>query len=150
MADIKTPEERSRNMAAIRGVDTKPEIILRKWLFAAGYRYRTHVKGIPGCPDIYLPKYKTAIFVHGCFWHRHAGCRFAYVPKSRVDFWKAKYEYNTRRDSEVRKLLEEKAIKCMIVWECTIKKMTRNNEYKEDIIENIRSFLCREDNIYEL
>ena len=81
MADIKSPEDRSRNMAAIRNKDTKPEIYLRNLLFAEGYRYRKNYAKIPGHPDIYLPKYKTAIFVHGCFWHRHQGCKYAYMPK---------------------------------------------------------------------
>lgn len=82
MTDIKSPEERSRNMAAIRSKDTKPEVYLRKLLFAQGYRYRKNYKKIPGHPDIYLPKYRTAIFVHGCFWHRHQGCKYAYMPKA--------------------------------------------------------------------
>ena len=88
MTDIKSPEERSRNMAAIRSKDTKPEVYLRKLLFAQGYRYRKNYKKIPGHPDIYLPKYRTAIFVHGCFWHRHQGCKYAYMPYSNIEFWK--------------------------------------------------------------
>ena len=85
--DIKSAEDRSRNMAAIRSKDTKPEIFFRKLLFANGFRYRKNVNYVPGHPDLYLAKYHTAIFVHGCFWHRHKGCKYAYMPKSRQEFW---------------------------------------------------------------
>ena len=85
--DIKSPEERSKNMAAIHSKNTKPEVYFRKLLFAQGYRYSLNSKNIPGHPDIYLKKYNTAIFVHGCFWHRHEGCKYAYMPKSRAEFW---------------------------------------------------------------
>lgn len=85
--DIKTPEERSKNMAAIHSRNTKPEIWFRKQLFARGYRYRLNTNRIQGHPDIYLRKYNTAIFIHGCFWQRHQGCKYAYMPKSRVEFW---------------------------------------------------------------
>ena len=91
MADIVSPERRSKNMSAIRSKDTKPEIYLRKLLFAEGYRYRIAEKSIPGHPDMFLRKYNTAIFVHGCFWHRHQGCKYAYMPKSRVEFWQKKF-----------------------------------------------------------
>ena len=98
MADIKSPEERSRNMRAIRSKDTKPEIYLRKLLFAQGLRYRKNVQKLPGSPDMYLAKYRTAIFVHGCFWHRHQGCKYAYMPKSRTEFWVEKFDINVSRD----------------------------------------------------
>ena len=91
MADIKSPEERSRNMRAIRSKDTKPEVYLRKLLFAQGLRYRKNVSQIPGHPDMYLAKYRTGIFVHGRFWHRHEGCKYAYMPKSRTEFWQKKF-----------------------------------------------------------
>ena len=91
MADIKSPEERSRNMSAIRSKDTKPELYLRKLLFAEGLRYRKNVERIPGCPDMFLAKYHTAVFVHGCYWHRHYGCKYAYTPISRIDFWQNKF-----------------------------------------------------------
>ena len=139
--DIKSPEERSRNMAAIRGKDTKPEVYLRKLLFSQGYRYRKNVNYIPGHPDIYLAKYNTAVFVHGCFWHRHQGCRYAYMPKSRVDFWQKKFEKNSVRDREVQKLLHEQEIKCLVIWECTVKKMKRNVDYKNEILERIKKIL---------
>lgn len=85
--DIKSQEERSKNMEAIRSKNTKPEVYFRKLLFAKGYRYSLNSKNVPGHPDIYLRKYNTAIFIHGCFWHRHEGCRYSYMPKSRVEFW---------------------------------------------------------------
>lgn len=94
MTDIKTPAERSKNMAAIKGKNTKPEVFLRKQLFTAGYRYRNNSSLAPGHPDIWLRKYNTAIFVHGCFWHRHSGCKLCYMPKSRVEFWEKKFTDN--------------------------------------------------------
>lgn len=150
MADIVSPERRSKNMAAIRSKDTKPEIYLRKLLFSKGYRYRIADKSIPGHPDIFLRKYNTAIFVHGCFWHRHQGCRYAYIPKSRVEFWRKKFDDNVRRDDVVRKELERRGIKCLIVWECTIKQMMKNAEFKHQIMEMCSSFLFSDEQQLEL
>lgn len=99
MADIVSPEKRSQNMSAIRSKNTQPEVYLRKLLFAQGYRYRIADKSVPGHPDIFLRKYNTAIFVNGCFWHRHPGCKFAYTPKSRVEFWQKKFDDNLVCDS---------------------------------------------------
>ena len=130
--DIKSAEDRSRNMAAIRSKDTKPEIFFRKLLFANGFRYRKNVNYIPGHPDLYLAKYNTAIFIHGCFWHRHKGCKYAYMPKSRKEFWNEKFETNIKRDEVVLKQLAEKKIKCLIVWECTIRKMLRSEAYLKE------------------
>ena len=109
--DIKSLEERSKNMAAIHSKNTKPEIYLRKLLFARGYRYGVNSKSVPGHPDIYMKKYNTAIFVHGCFWHRHEGCKYAYMPKSKVEFWQKKFDTNVKRDKTVRKELLELKIK---------------------------------------
>lgn len=139
--DIKTPEERSKNMAAIRSKDTKPEIYFRKRLFALGYRYSLNSKKIFGHPDIYLRKYNTAIFIHGCFWHRHSGCQYAYVPKSRIEFWQKKFEANVKRDYVVRMELRDRGIKCLIVWECTVKKMKRNQEDCEKYLKIVERFL---------
>lgn len=139
--DIKTPEERSKNMAAIRSKDTKPEIYFRKLLFALGYRYSLNSKKISGHPDIYLRKYNTAIFIHGCFWHRHSGCQYAYVPKSRIEFWQKKFETNVKRDYVVRMELRDRGIKCLIVWECTVKKMKRNQEDCEKYLKIVERFL---------
>ena len=127
MADIVSPEKRSQNMSAIRSKNTKPEVYLRKLLFAQGYRYRIADKSVPGHPDIFLRKYNTAVFVNGCFWHRHSGCKYAYMPKSRVDFWQKKFDDNVRRDAAVKAELLERGIKCLIVWECTIKQMMKND-----------------------
>ena len=120
MADIKTPEERSRNMSAIRSKDTKPELYLRKLLFAEGLRYRKNVQKLPGCPDMYFARYHTAVFVHGCFWHRHEGCKYAYTPKTRMEFWQQKFETNIRRDKVVQEQLAAMNIRCLVVWECTL------------------------------
>lgn len=135
-------------MAAIRSKDTRPEIYFRKLLFAQGYRYSLNSKKIPGHPDIYLRKYNTAIFIHGCFWHRHSGCKYAYMPKSRVEFWQKKFKANVKRDYIVRMELQDKGIKCLVVWECTVKKMKRNSvncekylKETEDFLENDEMFL---------
>ena len=141
MADTLTPEERSRNMAAIRSRDTKPEVYLRKLLFARGYRYRIADKNIPGHPDIFLRKYNTAIFVHGCFWHRHPGCKYAYTPKSRIEFWQKKFDDNVRRDAAVAEELQKQGIKQLIVWECTIKQMIKDPEFEIAMISQINSFI---------
>ena len=141
MTDIKSPEERSRNMAAIRSKDTKPEVYLRKLLFAQGYRYRKNYKKIPGHPDIYLPKYRTAIFVHGCFWHRLRGCKYAYVPKSNIEFWKKKFQDNIERDVEVKSELGKMGIKEVIVWECTVKEMKRNERRKAYCLRKIKRII---------
>lgn len=139
--DIKSPEERSKNMAAIHSKNTKPEIYLRKLLFARGYRYGVNSKSVPGHPDIYMKKYNTAVFVHGCFWHRHEGCKYAYMPKSRVEFWLKKFEENVKRDELVRKELASKKIKVLIVWECTIKRMKKDKKTEEEVISLIEKFL---------
>ena len=143
--DIKSPEERSKNMAAIHSKNTKPEIYLRKLLFAKGYRYGVNSKSVPGHPDIYMKKYNTAIFVHGCFWHRHEGCKYAYMPKSRVEFWQKKFVANVSRDEFVRKELKGKKIKVVIVWECTIKEMKKNKRIEQEIIALIENFLLSSD-----
>jgi len=138
--DIKSKEERSRNMAAIRSKDTKPEIFFRKLLFSSGFRYRKNVSDIPGHPDLYFAKYRTAIFVHGCFWHRHSGCKYAYMPKSRTEFWNEKFEKNIKRDKEVLRQLTEKEIKCLVIWECTIRKMIKSMVIANDILLKVVDF----------
>ena len=139
--DILTPAERSKNMAAIRGKDTKPELYIRKLLFSKGYRYRLGSSAVEGHPDIYLSKYKTAVFIHGCFWHRHIGCKYAYMPKSRIEFWTKKFKANIQRDKTVRLLLEQSRIKNLIIWECTIKRMKKSHEYEEKIFNEIEEIL---------
>lgn len=141
MADIVTAEQRSRNMAAIRSRDTKPEVYLRKLLFSKGYRYRIADKTVLGHPDIFLRKHNTAIFVHGCFWHRHQNCKYAYTPKSRVEFWQKKFDDNVRRDKIVQDELQARNIKCLIVWECTIKKMIRDSTMQKELLAQVHSFI---------
>lgn len=141
MADIVSPEKRSQNMSAIRSKNTKPEMYLRKLLFAQGYRYRIADKSVPGHPDIFLRKYNTAIFVNGCFWHRHPSCKFAYTPKSRVEFWQKKFDDNVRRDSVVKAELLEHGIKLLTVWECAIRRMQRDKIEEERALAKIILFI---------
>lgn len=107
-------------MSRIRGTDTKPECIVRSLLHRNGYRFRLHRKDLPGRPDIVLPKYQALIFVHGCFWHRHKGCRLAYNPKSRQEFWQQKFSDNVARDRRNLRALRKLGWRCMTVWECEI------------------------------
>lgn len=116
--DRLTPERRSWNMARIRGHDTSPERIVRTLLHRLGFRFRLHCKQLPGRPDIVLPKHRKVVLVHGCYWHRHEGCKYAYSPKSRVEFWTQKFERNVARDREVLTLLEDAGWTCIVVWEC--------------------------------
>lgn len=113
-------EARSRNMSKIRSKDTKPEIEVRKLLHSMGYRFRVNKKELPGKPDIWLRKYNTAIFVHGCFWHRHEGCKYAYTPKSNVNFWTNKFKNNIQRDKVNIEQLEALGIRVLIIWECEV------------------------------
>jgi len=107
-------------MSRIKGKDTKPERKVRSWLHQHGFRFRLHKKDLPGTPDISLPKYKTVIFVHGCFWHRHAGCKFAYTPKSRIEFWDNKFRSTIERDLKKIKALEASGWRVLVVWECEL------------------------------
>lgn len=118
-------ETRARNMSRIRSKDTGPELIVRSILHKNGYRFRLHYKSLPGSPDIVLPMYRTAIFVHGCFWHQHEGCEHRYRPKSNADFWNRKLDRNVERDSETRKALEDLGWKVFIVWECETHTVSR-------------------------
>ncbi len=122
VADTRTPDQRHRNMAAIQSSSTKPELMLRRALWRLGFRYRVNEKKLPGKPDIVLPKYRTVIFVHGCFWHGHKGCKFYIVPKTNTEFWTAKVSRNQDRDQEVWRQLEAKGWSVIIVWECELKK----------------------------
>lgn len=150
MADIKSPEERSKNMSKIRSKGTAPEEYVRKKLFSRGYRYRKNVKTVPGHPDAWLPKYNTALFIHGCFWHRHKGCKYAYMPKSRIEFWTEKFQKNMERDEKVRELLTAQKIKILIVWECTVKKMIKSEEYEKELLDQMENFLISNDTFCEL
>ena len=120
--DTLTSEKRSWNMSRIRGENTKPELAVRSILHRMGYRFRISDKALPGKPDIVLPKYRAVIFVHGCFWHRHPGCKYTYTPKSRLDFWSQKFEENVTRDKNTISLLKNAGWLPIIVWECEIKR----------------------------
>lgn len=121
MSDTLTPDQRHRNMAAIHSASTRPELKLRHALWQLGFRYRMNDRKLPGKPDIVLPKYRTVIFVHGCFWHGHNGCKFYTVPKTNTDFWTAKIARNQERDQVVWRQLESKGWNVIIVWECELK-----------------------------
>lgn len=122
MTDTITPAHRSWNMSRIRGKDTKPEILLRSILHRAGFRFRVHVSSLPGRPDIVLPKHRTAIFVNGCFWHRHPSCPKAYLPASRTDFWMAKFAATVERDARKIAELRNLGWNVLTVWECDLEK----------------------------
>lgn len=129
--DIITKEKRSWNMSRIRGRNTRIEIIVRSTLHRLGYRFRLNTSKLPGHPDVVLPKYKIALFVHGCFWHRHAGCRFAYMPKTRVDFWQEKFKKNVEQDQKVQKELNQLGWRVVVIWGCETlgkEKLTRKIE----------------------
>lgn len=121
MTDIVDRATRSRMMSGIRGRDTKPEVTVRKYLHAQGLRYRIAPKTLPGKPDIVLPKYKTVVFVHGCFWHRHENCRFSATPATNVEFWQTKLKANVVRDARNTALLEQLGWRVLVVWECEVK-----------------------------
>lgn len=125
MTDIVDSQTRSRMMSGIRGKNTKPELALRRSLHALGLRYRLHAKGLSGKPDIVVPKYHAVIFVHGCFWHRHVGCRHATVPTTRPEFWTAKFDANVARDATVHSALMEAGWRIGTVWECALRTKPR-------------------------
>lgn len=122
--DVHDKKTRSYNMSRIKGKNTKPEEIVRKYLFSKGFRYRKNDKRLPGTPDIVLPKYKTVIFVNGCFWHGHEDCRYFVWPKDNADFWKKKIEDNISRDKNVIEMLKRQNWAVIVVWECELKKQT--------------------------
>ena len=121
MTDVFTKTKRSELMSRIKNRNTRPEMTVRSMLHRMGYRFRLHRADLPGKPDIVLPRYKTVIFVHGCFWHRHKDCRFAYTPKSRTDFWLKKLESNAIRDQQVKTDLERLGWRVITVWECELR-----------------------------
>ena len=125
VVDSLSPKERSERMARIRSKNTRPELLVRKLVFALGYRYRLHAKELPGCPDLVFRPRGKAIFVHGCFWHRHENCAISRMPKSRLDFWEPKLEGNRQRDEKNRRALVREGWKVLTIWECELKNMTR-------------------------
>jgi len=130
-------EHRSWNMSRIRSRNTKPERMVRSLLHRMGYRFTLHRKDLPGKPDIVLPKYKAVIFVHGCFWHRHEGCKYAYFPKTKQKFWATKFKSNVERDRNVMKQLKEKDWQILIIWECELSDT-------ESIIKTLEAYLNKD------
>lgn len=125
MADRIPPERRSWNMSQIKGRDTAPEIAVRSILHRYGLRFRIHDRALPGSPDVVLPRWRTVVFVHGCFWHRHRACRLAYTPKSRLEFWLAKFATNLDRDRRNQEALSSAGWRSVIIWECELADMPR-------------------------
>lgn len=123
--DILSKDQRHKNMAAIHSANTKPEMIVRKYLFSHGFRYRLNHPRLPGCPDIVLRKYHTCIFINGCFWHGHKGCKYYVIPKSNTEFWTNKINRNIARDERVQKELAQMGWHCITIWECDLKPQKR-------------------------
>lgn len=136
MADVHSKGIRSYNMSRIRSKNTKPEIMVRKFLFANGFRYRLQDKKLPGKPDIVLRKYKTVIFVHGCFWHGHENCKYVVMPKTRSEFWKNKISSNIKRDKKNIEELKKLGWNIIVIHECELKK-----DKKEETLENVKGGL---------
>lgn len=122
MADTVDRKTRSRMMAGIKGKDTGPEMLVRRFLHKAGFRYRLHDYNLPGCPDLVLPRYRIVIFVNGCFWHRHQGCKLAYLPKTNLDKWQKKFDQNVIRDRNNIDALVKTGWRVIVVWECGLRK----------------------------
>lgn len=131
MVDSLSKKHRSWNMSRIQAKNTKPEMIVRSMIHKWGFRFSLHRKDLPGKPDIVLPKYETVIFVHGCFWHRHPRCKYAYTPKSRVEFWEQKFTDNVKRDRRNRRELRKLGWDAVIVWECLTKDVDKLAAYLE-------------------
>ena len=140
--DVHNKEIRSYNMSRIKGKKTKPEEVVAKYLFANGFRYRRNVKGLPGTPDIVLKKYKTVIFVNGCFWHCHEGCKWFVLPETNAEFWKKKFDCNRERDKQNYKKLQDDGWNVIIVWECEIRHSDRKMRL-ETLVEEIIRQTCR-------
>lgn len=136
MTDVHSKETRSYNMSRIKGKNTKPEMLVRKFLFSKGFRYRLHDKKLPGNPDIILPKYKTVIFVHGCFWHGHEGCKYFVIPKTRTEWWLNKINGNITNDQKKQMALKEGGWKIINVWECELKSQ-QVNKTLDKLLQNI-------------
>lgn len=139
--DIKSAEDRSRNMSHIRSRDTSAEVYVRKLLFGRGFRYRIAPRELPGKPDLWFPGKRAAVFIHGCFWHRHEGCTLAYMPKSHVEFWRKKFADNVARDKFVCQQLSKQGIRRLVVWECTVRKMRKDSDLERSVTEKMISFL---------
>lgn len=138
MTDVVTPEVRSRMMSGIRGKDTQPEMLVRRFLHCKGLRYRLHDRSLPGAPDLVFTKYKVVVFVHGCYWHRHKGCKYATTPSSNVEFWKEKFADNVKRDRRVIAMLHQAGWRVIVLWECGLRKAEYSEmlEWLPDTIRN--------------
>lgn len=136
MTDSLSPEKRSWNMSRIRNSDTKIELKVRKYLFSLGFRYRKNVAALPGKPDIVLKKYKTIIFIHGCFWHRHPGCKDTSMPKTRTEFWQSKFAKNIKNDEENQYKLASSGWQIIILWECQI-----NKQFEQTMMELVEKII---------
>ena len=137
MADVHTPEQRSYNMSRIHSKNTKPEELVRKFLFSQGFRYRKNDAKLPGKPDIVLPKYKAVIFVNGCFWHGHEGCRYFVWPKNNAEFWKEKITGNIQRDKHNHQLLANQGWRVIEIWECQLMKSVVDNTLQNLVLQII-------------
>jgi DNA mismatch endonuclease (patch repair protein) len=137
MADVHTPEQRSYNMSRIKSGNTKPEMLVRKYLHALGYRYKLHDKTLPGKPDLVLPKYRTVIFIHGCFWHGHENCKYYVVPKTKTDWWLAKINGNIANDTKAVTALKKDGWKVITIWGCDLKP-----KVMEKTLEGLAKKIC--------
>ncbi|MCG3132810.1 MAG: Very short patch repair protein [Phycisphaerae bacterium] len=132
--DTLSPEQRSERMSRVRSKDTKPELVVRRLVHGAGYRYRLHRRELPGCPDLVFPARRKVIFVHGCFWHRHADCPNCRLPKSRLDFWEPKLKANHDRDRRNERLLRKGGWSVLVVWECEVRE-------RDALARRVRAFM---------
>lgn len=139
--DVHDKKTRSYNMSQIKGKNTKPELLVRKYLFSQGFRYRVNVRSLPGTPDIVLKKYKTAIFINGCFWHGHEGCKYFVWPKTREAFWKEKINKNIRRDAQNIEKLKADGWNVIVIWECELKK-NRLDFTLNNVVNRLNSDQC--------
>lgn len=139
MSDVLTKEQRHRCMSNVKSKNTKPEIMVRKFLFSNGYRYRVNRKDLPGKPDIVLPKYRSVVFINGCFWHGHQNCRYATIPESNHEFWLAKITGNVERDKQTRERLSQMGWRVIDIWQCQLKPRE-----KETTLNNLISILSNE------
>lgn len=134
MTDTLSPKERSKRMSLIRGKDSSPELKLRRLVHGMGFRYRLHVKDLPGKPDLVFPSRRAVIFMHGCFWHRHPGCKLARMPKSKLDFWRPKLEGNRERDLQNQEMLKKSGWRVLVIWECEMANI-------ENVSNKVQEFL---------
>jgi len=139
MADIVDKSTRSRLMSGIRSKNTQPELVVRSALHMTGCRFRLHRSDLPGRPDLVLPKYRVTVFVHGCFWHRHPGCRLTYMPKSRIAFWRRKFQENIQRDRKVMSALSKLGWRTIVIWECETRDALHINRKMLRIAKELRS-----------